>query len=560
MSSPVNIVTIENGESKIYYNRGLAQHMDAFAILGEENFRVFMDENYDDDDAGWRLLVNGGAEGGLLLDFDNKVLIWFGGEDLEGDRPYLDAYMLLLQQAWPEWDTRWANMGNYDIGLYLGLDESELREIVGAHRKVDRPLEDVVRSYPNERTGLITINGERGCFTRSTSCCFINDLLDFGERLASLYEPMADFAPATVDMRPNEYLACWVEWAADPTRKSRSPRFEKANPLAKPACGYAKSANMFPEYGIFIDPESKYLEYWNTCGYFGDPVVEGVFPDDWIVVDKGSDYTSHFASAGSSIELISCDPRAYFPVIEGWTQYLSRSESINALQLDHAEIHSHFASLYDGYMASEPNAPRHMRIELVQEASLSRPDDSDLPNPQPYDGPHFSVLDYASPKYAEAKIVGEAIEMRGADAFFDQVSAEDFSQDSQEIGTLLGFAELWAESTWDKSMPEMRNVEQEKAANSLEERDLIEVKRCSPDISDWEMAFYTIDGRLLPYTPYHDYDDVALSRWLDELHHGEKLLCQVKDVTCYGEDGVQADPDFCWRVYSCSVKVYKVAP
>lgn len=317
---------------------------------------------------------------------------------------------------------------------------------------------------------------------------------------------------------------------------------------------------MFPEYGIYIDPESKYLEYWNTCGYFGDPVVEGVFPDDWTVVDKGSDYTSHFASAGPSIELISCDPSAYFSVIEGWTQYLSRSESINALQLDHAEIHSYFDSLFDGYKASKPNVPRLTRIELVQEVSLPRPDDSDLPDPQPYDGPRFSVLDYASPKYAEAKTVEEAIEMRGADAFFDQVSAEDFSQESQEIGTLLGFAELWAESTWDKSMPEMRDVEQEKAANSLEERDLIEVKRCSPDISDWEMAFYTIDGRLLPYTPYHDYDDVALSRWLDELHRGEKLLCQVKDVTCYGEDGVQADPDFCWRVYSCSVKVYKVAP
>lgn len=99
MSSPVNIVTIENGVSKIFYDRGLAQHMDAFVILGEKNFRIFMDENYDDDDAGWELLVNGRAEGGLLLDFDNKVMIWFGGEDTEGDRPYLDAYVLLLQQA-----------------------------------------------------------------------------------------------------------------------------------------------------------------------------------------------------------------------------------------------------------------------------------------------------------------------------------------------------------------------------------------------------------------------------------------------------------------------------
>ncbi len=347
MSSPVNIVTIENGESKIYYHRGLAQYMDAFAILGEKNFRAFMEENYDDDDAGWRLLVNGGAEGGLLLDFDNKVLIWFGGEDIEGDRPCLDAYMLLLQQAWPKWDTRWANMGNYDIGLYLGLDESELREIIGTHRKSDRPLEDVVKSFPNERTGLITINGEQGCFTRSTSCCFINDLLDFGERLTSLYEPMTNCAPATVDMRPNEYLADWVEWAADPKRKSERLRLENNNPWAKLACGYAKSVNMFPEYGIYVDIKSKYLEYWNTCGYFGDPIMEGVFPDDWIVVDKGSDYTSHFASAGSSIELKPCDPRAYFPVAEGWTQHLSYSHSINALQLDHAEIHSYFVSLFD---------------------------------------------------------------------------------------------------------------------------------------------------------------------------------------------------------------------
>lgn len=352
MSSPVNIVTIENGESKIYFDRGLAQHMDAFAILGEKNFRMFMTENFDDDDACWRLLVNGGAEGGLLLDFDHKVLIWFGGEDIEGDRPYLDAYMLLLQHAWPKWDTRWANLGNYDIGLYLGLDESEFREIIGTHRKDDRPLKDIIRSLPEERTGLITIHGEQGCFTRSTSCCFINDLLDFGERLTSLYEPMTDCTPATVDMRPNKYLAYWVEWAADSNRKSRSPRLEKDNPRTELSSGYAEPGNVFPEYGIYIDLESKYLEYWNTCGYFGSPVMEGVFPDDWTVVDKGSDYTSHFSSAGSSIKLRSCNPNAYFPVIEGWTQYSSRSHSINALQLDHAEIHSYFASLFDQVRAN----------------------------------------------------------------------------------------------------------------------------------------------------------------------------------------------------------------
>lgn len=153
MGSRANVVTIENGETKIYYFRWLAQEMDAFVILGEENFRKFLEESCEEGD-GECLMDNAWAEGGLLLDFDNKVLIWFGGEDIEGDRPYLDSYMFLLQQAWSGWDTRWASMGNYDIGLYLGLSGEELRRIVGTHKKDDRPLEDVLHMRHDERTGL----------------------------------------------------------------------------------------------------------------------------------------------------------------------------------------------------------------------------------------------------------------------------------------------------------------------------------------------------------------------------------------------------------------------
>lgn len=185
-------------------------------------------------------------------------------------------------------------------------------------------------------------------------------------------------------------------------------------------------------------------------------------------------------------------------------------------------------------------------------------DAGELPDPKPYDGPCFNALDYKGPRYAEAKTLQEAIEMRGADAFFEQVCADDFMQNNQEIGVMLGFADFWAQSTWSKAMPDTRDVEQEQVANSLNEGDLLEIKRCSSDVSDWEMAVYTMDGRLLPYDPFHDYDYAALNRWLDELDLGERLLCQVKKVTCYGEDGVRPDPDFCWRIYSCSTRVFRV--
>lgn len=118
--------------------------------------------------------------------------------------------------------------------------------------------------------------------------------------------------------------------------------------------------------------------------------------------------------------------------------------------------------------------------------------------------------------------------MRGADAFFEQVCADDFMQSYHEIGVMLGFADLWAQSTWSKAMPDTRDVEREQVASSLHEGDFIQVKRCPSDVSEWEMAFYAMDGRLFPYSPFHDYDDAALSRWLDELGSDEALLCQVK--------------------------------
>lgn len=52
-------------------------------------------------------------------------------------------------------------------------------------------------------------------------------------------------------------------------------------------------------------------------------------------------------------------------------------------------------------------------------------------------------------------------------------------------------------------------------------------------------------------------DDQLFQGALENLRGGEWLACRVREVSCFGEDGIDDDPEFCWRVYSCKVTVYR---
>lgn len=179
-----------------------------------------------------------------------------------------------------------------------------------------------------------------------------------------------------------------------------------------------------------------------------------------------------------------------------------------------------------------------------------------LPTPQQYEGERFTVLDYATEEYADARTLEEAIAIRGAKAFLRDLTPGDFSEDGPLGARKIGTAELWAESTWERGETD-RDVECERLAVSVKEGDLLDVRPCSGDLSDWGYRFHLADGSALPYSPYHDYDDLFFERAFDGLGAGERLVCRAEGVSCFGGDGVPADPDFCWRVYSCKVTVYR---
>ena len=564
MGSRANIVVIKNSNSQIFYHHWIAQYIDALIILGEPNLRAFLQQECDIDEDENSLMDNVWAEGGLLLDYDHKQLMWFGGEDSEGYKSYLDALTILLTLAWPGWDIKWADKGNYDFGVNLKFEENELQQITGDRlEQASKNLHSVAWSPLIDQAGIITIKGAKECVSRATGCCFVDDLLSFGIELASLYESM-DASEVVIDERPDEDLQRWVQWAVDPWHAKQEESSSNYDaPWATLACGF--SSNKFPEYGIYMDLENKYLEYWTLCGYCSSPVNRSLFPTEWTIEYKGGDWFSHLSKAGESIKLYPCDPIWYFPVIEGWTIYVSERtcSGINALELSSQEMQEYFESLYDVYKVEHPHFAFDFLIkgypakdsstvlEPLSNAELG------LPDPKDYDGEHFTGIDYCGPKYSEAHTLEEAIEMRGYDAFIERLDISDFDTGDPSM-KFLGYAELWADSTWRKDDPLSRAVEVERAAYGVHEGDILAIMREESDDCDEEIAIYDKKGTKLPYRPYHDYDEINLSKWIDILFRFDRLVCKVDSVTCFGGDGVSPDPDFCWRVYTCTVTVYRV--
>lgn len=562
MGSRANIVVIEDGCTAIYYHQWVAQDMDSLIILGESNMQFFLESECDLEEDDCSLMDNVWAEGGLLMDYDHKLLMWFGGEDSEGCKPYLEALIELLRLAWPGWDIRWADKGNYDFGVYLGLDEDELVRIAGAKQELAvGNIHSIARDSPEDQMGVLTIKGAKGCFSRSTGCCFVGDLLSFGIELTSLYKSMVSSETVILDERPDFLLQRDVKWAVNPSRARRERDASRdEGSWATLACGYAP--NRFPEYGIFIDLENKYLEYWTMCGYYSNPVNRALFPDDWTIEYKGADCSSHLSHAKDSITLHTCEPGYYFPAIEGRTMLLTdRGYSvINPRGLSSQEMQEYFETLYDAYRVSYPDFSFDSLVNEVQDQIRPKsPSNASLglPDPVSYDEEQFDALDYQGPKYAEAHTLGEAIGMRGYDAFVERLDISDFDTGDPHI-RFLGYAELWADFTWRKDAPSSRSVELERTATGVHERDVLAILRDESDECDEEIAFYDMKGIKLPYTPYHDYDDMNIEKWLSELFPHEILVCKVDSVTCFGQDGVRPDPDFCWRVYACKVTVYKV--
>ncbi len=142
MGQRCNLAILEGGQFELYYDHWAANRLDVELFWGPEIARAFIKQR-DPDPNSW--LDDRWCEGGCVLDFDTKHLLWYGGESvLYGAGENLTHHELMINQ-WPGWQIEWAYDGIFQFAAKLGVS----RETVASDRRYDiEPL-----SYPRITRG-----------------------------------------------------------------------------------------------------------------------------------------------------------------------------------------------------------------------------------------------------------------------------------------------------------------------------------------------------------------------------------------------------------------------
>jgi hypothetical protein len=115
---------VKEGEYELHYSHWCAHTLPEDFFWGPEHAEALIRVQPLVDDSGW--LDDVGAEGGVVLDFDRKNLLLFGGEEVLDDVPLRRVYLELLERAWRQWTVRWAYEGIADLADYVGYPRQQV--------------------------------------------------------------------------------------------------------------------------------------------------------------------------------------------------------------------------------------------------------------------------------------------------------------------------------------------------------------------------------------------------------------------------------------------------
>ena len=123
MGHRANLVILENQISRIYFTHWRAQETPNILAQGLEFCEKYFKEFEED---GW-LMDNAFAEGGILIDKDNKHILIFSGSEI-GYTPALQRLYCkhIVNKIWKEWTVKWCDKGNVDFAEYLGIMEDRI--------------------------------------------------------------------------------------------------------------------------------------------------------------------------------------------------------------------------------------------------------------------------------------------------------------------------------------------------------------------------------------------------------------------------------------------------
>jgi hypothetical protein len=139
MGHRANLILVQNNQHRLFYCHWCSNTLTSDLFWGPEYAVPFIERQRPIDEDGW--LDEVWAEGGVVLDMDHSVLLFWGEEDISMDIPLRRLYLALLQEVWKGWTVDWAFDGVFDMVAYLELSDS----LVSADRQ---PVQRILNFNP----------------------------------------------------------------------------------------------------------------------------------------------------------------------------------------------------------------------------------------------------------------------------------------------------------------------------------------------------------------------------------------------------------------------------
>ncbi|TDF95466.1 hypothetical protein [Paenibacillus piri] len=149
MGQRANLVIVHQDGYDLYYNHWCANTLPRELFWGPQHAISFVEAQSKIDETDW--LDDIWAEGGVVIDAEKKLLLFFGGEEELWSIPYRRIFLRLMQKVWGDWELLWANEGIVDIAGYVGVS----REVVLTRQ--DDDLAEISLAPPEEKDLVDTI-------------------------------------------------------------------------------------------------------------------------------------------------------------------------------------------------------------------------------------------------------------------------------------------------------------------------------------------------------------------------------------------------------------------
>jgi hypothetical protein len=223
MSEPAVFVLIRDGEKRFFEDRWADAFLFREILWGPDELERWLTESEEIDD--WA----DEASGGVVVDFDNRRMVWYGDEAMLEIPRVASAYDQLLQASWSGFDVEFGSRGMVDLAAAAGQsdvddydDESEercstVRQAIGYYDDDDQDAEyddEPENEYDDDDTrAWITLVDSEGAVRHRNVDAISDDLIRGQE---SAIAQLADLPDAEI---PRESVVTEGMWIDQPRRE-----------------------------------------------------------------------------------------------------------------------------------------------------------------------------------------------------------------------------------------------------------------------------------------------------------------------------------------------------